>query len=140
MTQQFKSTLLQNNNITKDTAASTAQNNNIFQSMDHFKSFNVGGGGASSLPQMTTENVLIAMAASHETGTDLRTRSELSCLHPNTQNTENKLSTSKSKDEIKTVTPKSKSNDSYLRSNSATSSSRKIPPPPMAAIQGRNGA
>ena len=72
--------------------------------MDHFKSFNVGGGGASSLPQLTTENVLVAMAASHETNTDQRTKSELSCLHPNTKN-----STHKSNDGIKTDTPKSKS-------------------------------
>lgn len=77
--------------------------------MDHFKSFNVGGGGASSLPQLTTENVLVAMAASHETGTDLRTKSELSCLHPNTQNTDNKQSTRKSNDGIRTDTPNSKS-------------------------------
>lgn len=63
--------------------------------MDHFKSFNVGGGGASSLPQLTTENVLHAMAASHETGTDIRTKSELtSRLNPN--NTDNNRSTHKS--------------------------------------------
>ena len=86
--------------------------------MDHFKSFNVGGGGASSLPQLTTETVLQAMVASHETGTDNRTKSELtSRKHPNTSNTDNNQSTHKTHEIRMSDTQKSKSNSS-LRTNS----------------------
>ena len=57
------------------------------------------------------------MAASHETRSDLRTKSDTSQLHPNTPISGTKHSTHKSNEGIKTDTSKSKS-DSHLRSMS----------------------